>query len=576
MKSKINLDYHAWLKTVRVLADKAGLSLVFEDKCQPRTNGRSIYVQKPDATWNREQMVEWMHHIYHEIGHNMPIAKESRKQYIKAPEKSLSYRFMNCLDDVVQEQLQIDEGYEGRTSTITESAHNFMERHKDKFGNMPDNDTKNALDTIHLWSLGLKDSRYHHDSVIDEVSSSGQLPKQSQDWYNALKAGPYEQIFKDIDYYNDPDAWDKLYDLVGKMLEEVFKIPPEQSGHNQGNPDAKSKGDGKGEKAKAKASRGKGKEESGGEVDGEMKPRDHDAEIDWDQLSQHNHSERKPSFHSLTINYDSYKSDGGYVPSVVKEEKLRGKRGHYYSEFVSVPSHTLASTLRKMLLATAKTIHQYGIRAGKLHKRNMYRATLKDAGTYQERIFKRKLENTTLDAAVYVLIDFSGSMGGQKVVNAAHSAILLNDALGSLRVPTELCTFTWGWHDAEHYVVKRFDEKVNQEQLAGRLSEAADNMNGNGDGDSVLWAYNRIKARPEKKKILIVLSDGQPADGNGDYIGFLKQVVKDIEADKHVDIYGIGIMSSAVKKFYSKCSVINEPEELETALLNVIKHKLID
>ena len=32
------------------------------------------------------------------------------------------------------------------------------------------------------------------------------------------------------------------------------------------------------------------------------------------------------------------------------------------------------------------------------------------------------------------------------------------------------------------------------------------------DGEALLWAHNRIMARPEQRKILMVISDGAPVD----------------------------------------------------------------
>jgi cobaltochelatase CobT len=100
-------------------------------------------------------------------------------------------------------------------------------------------------------------------------------------------------------------------------------------------------------------------------------------------------------------------------------------------------------------------------------------------------------------------------------------------------------------------------------------------MEENADGDSILFAYNRLKGRKEKKKLLIVLSDGQPAAhrGRGIY-GFTHKVVKQIEKEGVVDIYGIGIESSAVENFYTQHTVINDSSELEKALLTVLKNKL--
>jgi hypothetical protein len=94
-------------------------------------------------------------------------------------------------------------------------------------------------------------------------------------------------------------------------------------------------------------------------------------------------------------------------------------------------------------------------------------------------------------------------------------------------------------------------------------------------GNSYYEAEVKDLSSGEKRKLLIVLSDGQPAAHRGSGIhGFTKKVVKEIEKEGVVDIYGLGIISSAVKQFYKNHTVISDSSELEKALLGVLKQKL--
>jgi cobalamin biosynthesis protein CobT len=124
-------------------------------------------------------------------------------------------------------------------------------------------------------------------------------------------------------------------------------------------------------------------------------------------------------------------------------------------------------------------------------------------------------------------------------------------------------------------VVKEYDEQSNDEKIIENFAKASCFMSANADGDAILWAYNRLKNREQKRKILIVISDGQPAASrHGDCLEWTKKVVAQIEGEKQVEIYAVGIMNDNVKEIYSESVVINRPSELEAAILNLIKRSL--
>jgi cobaltochelatase CobT len=125
-------------------------------------------------------------------------------------------------------------------------------------------------------------------------------------------------------------------------------------------------------------------------------------------------------------------------------------------------------------------------------------------------------------------------------------------------------------------VHKNYSEKVNKERLISRFGKAATwRMSGNADGENILWEYNRIASRPEAKKLMIVLSDGQPADSKyGDIYGFTKTVIEGIERSK-VGIIGIGIETDAVAEFYKRYKVLESAEDIESTLLDILRNEVI-
>ncbi len=237
-------------------------------------------------------------------------------------------------------------------------------------------------------------------------------------------------------------------------------------------------------------------------------------------------------------------------------------------------SPSFVSNMRRLLQVKSQRHYVNGHKHGKLANSRLYRVGLPpiDSGEWNSRVFKKRTADVDiLNTAVFVLSDASGSMGGVKYETAARACGLINDAFGNvLHVPLSIAAFTSFGETPVIGVMKEFNERVTDDQMAERFYDFLDRMSGNNDADVVLWAYHEILKRPEKRKIIIVLSDGSPADGIGDPFYALQTVTKQILQEGRVDLYGIGIMDNNVQHFYPKNKVINNISELEPALVDVM------
>jgi hypothetical protein len=83
------------------------------------------------------------------------------------------------------------------------------------------------------------------------------------------------------------------------------------------------------------------------------------------------------------------------------------------------------------------------------------------------------------------------------------------------------------------------------------------------DGEAVLWQARRLAARPEKRRVMFVLSDGMPSGARDNALGaeFLKECVQRVIA-AGIEIYGIGIETDAVAHFYPRHWIANSVEHL--------------
>ena len=175
-----------------------------------------------------------------------------------------------------------------------------------------------------------------------------------------------------------------------------------------------------------------------------------------------------------------------------------------FSERAKALHHRLDKLLRQQRERSA------GQRTGALSQRELWKIPL-DA----KDVFRRKAPPSQRETAFYLLIDRSGSMGsgvggGQsKLFTALATAAIMEEALKGIAY-TKIVAFDGGTNAVEHCVIKDFDQK----EIGSRCIDAMGQIaagNGNKDGYSIRAAALDLAKRTERRKILVVLSDGLPS-----------------------------------------------------------------
>lgn len=159
----------------------------------------------------------------------------------------------------------------------------------------------------------------------------------------------------------------------------------------------------------------------------------------------------------------------------------------------------------------------------KMYKQNG-RISIKrlNCGRVTSRVFtKRKLPEAT-DLAVAVAIDISGSMSGSKIAVAQSAAIALAEVFGNLNIPLYVFGFTAdsAGFDANHFhYINWSNRKSERLRLLGVQAHS-----NNFDGYSIRYAAELLKRKDADKKLLLVISDGNPAANAYRYISGLQDV----------------------------------------------------
>lgn len=125
--------------------------------------------------------------------------------------------------------------------------------------------------------------------------------------------------------------------------------------------------------------------------------------------------------------------------------------------------------------------------------------------------YKNNLPNEIPKIAVGLLLDESGSMScGDRATYARAAAIILYDFCQSLRIPVMVYGHSTGWSNGvDLYSYAEFDSIDRDDKY--RLMDIAA-RNSNRDGAALRYIAEQLSKRSEEVRILILVSDGQPAD----------------------------------------------------------------
>jgi len=275
-----------------------------------------------------------------------------------------------------------------------------------------------------------------------------------------------------------------------------------------------------------------------------------------------------------------------YTP-VTKREIITGKQlddgaGKYrdYYNLSNVQAikneaskYPISKKLRKYLQVLATTAYSYGHKKGRMNNSKLYRAAI---GEREPRVYKQKLSaRLKLDTAITVLTDCSGSMRGHKeyVANIVNTCVF--DVLRTMQISYEALGFS-DMGRLNHMLFKEFHERLTRDVFVGRLCSSYRQSGGNSDGDSLLWACERLMTRTEPNKVMIVLSDGQPAGsykGNGGQ--YLKKLCRQIETQTPINLWGVGILTNAPEQFYKNHYICGQLHELEGIVLDILRKSIV-
>lgn len=600
------LNQYETERYIKGVCDRANIRLVWHDKktayCTQDKKGQSvIYLPAINASMSQDVLDDFMSSTVHEASHVLHTNFTAVPPGVNANDSflgAITNAIEDCHIDYINGQNYLGDNQLRRRVT-RRLVDNLLTTLKKPGLGIPEQ----RIAALLGWDAKCRSAYWPEFSGLEEDFATTITDPTVKAQYEKLLSGDYADVSNSIRRVDDKHRTGKAYALARRIFEEVFQEDADKE-EQRCEQEAKAKGgEGEGEGD----GEGDGEKEGEGDKKGKSKAKGA-GEDEQDGEGGHTHSRVYSELQQDTFNISrntshkghhvEYKSSGrggaNYTPTPLKDVVVVDyKNGKSNSRHVSANiepdryeryqdtvhgSDGFAQKVRRLLQIRSRGRTQYGTKSGALHNANLYRVTMTDAKGYNERVFKKRIVTDTLDSAVCVLCDTSGSMSGDKYANTMRAAIHLSSTLGNvLHIPIEILGFTELDCRNTVFVHRDFDTTLlSDEKLRDRMASAANHMCNNADGESVYYAYWRLSQRKEKRKVLIVLSDGSPAgDKSGDLVGYTAKVIKNIEDERKVDIIGIGIRDNNVARFYKQHQIIKDASEIEPALLKLIERKLV-
>ena len=302
----------------------------------------------------------------------------------------------------------------------------------------------------------------------------------------------------------------------------------------------------------------------------------------------------------------AYKIFNSQFDEVVYPDKLLPKAElnlllkQLLAKFVSLKSvsNKINLKFKQKLLSKKNNVLEYQ-QIGVLNRKKLSQIV---ANPCLENIFINHKNHDYQNTTLTLLLDNSGSMRGMPIVVSAMSCQIIASILERFGVKTEIIGFTtvdWKggkvkklWeingrpnepgrlNQLRHIVYKHSKQSFKKSKINLGLMLKEGLLKENIDGEALLFAKARLMKQPEQRKILVVISDGNPVDdstnsaNSHDILNWhLQKVIWQIEKQQKIEVIGIGI-GHDLQRFYKNSITIDNPQDLGNVLITKISDAL--
>ncbi len=275
-------------------------------------------------------------------------------------------------------------------------------------------------------------------------------------------------------------------------------------------------------------------------------------------------------------------------------ENLRNQLDLKISKLNSI-SKKMSLKLKRKLLSKKNNYLEFDASGGVLNRKKLVNLVL---SPLIEDVWINSKAHEYHDTTLTILLDNSGSMRGNPIVMSAMACEIIAEILEKFSIKTEIIGFTtsdWKggrvrklWetsgrkknpgrlNELRHIIYKSFNQSFKKSKINLGLMLKEGILKENIDGEALLFARSRLSQQSEKRKILMVISDGTPVDdsttcnNDGDILSdHLRHVINIIEKRGKIEIIGVGI-GHATDDFYKNSITIKALEDLGDVMIDKI------
>ena len=236
-------------------------------------------------------------------------------------------------------------------------------------------------------------------------------------------------------------------------------------------------------------------------------------------------------------------------------------------------SRALEQALRSLARVRKNSYLEHG-------KIDMRRLTV-IAKSMSKKVFFEKKNGEALNTAVSIVIDESGSMSNCHL-QMQLLALALGETLDKIGVPFEIIGAStmgrgFGMTNLEGFtrtnpirwkIYKVFGENWNA--VKERVTHIH-HYNNHIDGEVVQFAASRLATRPERRKVILSLSDGEPCGGQGNDPEMAANLIRVCERCRKsgIEVYGFGVGTESPKAYYGQKNFIFLPKSGDASGLDM-------
>lgn len=274
-----------------------------------------------------------------------------------------------------------------------------------------------------------------------------------------------------------------------------------------------------------------------------------------------------------TIKLDAVESlkdqSNKYTYNINHITSSKGDLDAYYNiaNSIKLITHNLSKQIKEIKVYNAGGKNA-GLTVGKLDKKNLYKYK-SDPKIFYNNNYKIK----EMDLAFGCILDESGSMCGQKIINGKISMILLHEVLSSLGINHSIIGHTSdGFHNCEINKYFQFKEEKNYNVAKPYSLASIKSKWGNCDSGALQYMEKCLNKVTNKDKIVLIFSDGEPTECSDLE---LKQQVANMEANG-IHVIGIGINFNRIAQYYPDNANGKNLTEMVNIIISILKRYVLE